>query len=273
MTDKDVAERSAHLAQQLCGFGLDARPYVKPPLATEIFTVNIETRQIRPWAGRANVTVSGDAKRRQAVVNVAERDREITRDLHVPRVDVSSDDLAEAQRSDIIRRFPVFVPNGQLVEYSVLSRRSSWCRIRATLRAPKTSFSLLMGFDEVRQFIAALPGRALTVEEAHRLLRPNVSRRARRQGEWFFDPATADERARIVAAQHRGAMAIVQALERGSSHRASVLRVGNDLFAIGTVIDGRVKHHKPLVLDDWHRVIRNAELEAPTAGAGRTMWD
>ena len=271
MTDKDVAERSSHLAQRLCGFGLDARPYLRPPLATEIFTVNIETRQIRPWAGRANVTVSGDAKRRQAVVNVAEGDREITRDLEVPRVG-AFDDLTEAQRSEIIRRFPVFVPNGQLVEYSILSRRSSWCRIRATVRAPKASFSLLMGFDEIRQFIAALPARASTVEEAHRLLRPNVSRDARRQGEWFFDPATADERARIVRALHRGAMAIVQPLERGSSHRSSVLRVGNDLFAIGSVIDGRVKHHKPLVLDDWHRVIRNAELEAPTAGR-RTMWD
>lgn len=143
-----------------------------------------ETRQARATCRSG----SGDAKRRQAVVNVAERDREITRDLHVSRVDMCSDDLSDAQRSDIIRRFPVFVPNGQLVGYSVLSRRSSWCRIRATLRAPKTSFSLLMGFDEVRQFIAALPGRASTVEEAHRLLRPNVSRRARRQGEWFFGP-------------------------------------------------------------------------------------
>lgn len=68
-------------------------------------------------------------------------------------------------------------------------------------------------------------------------------------------------------------MAIVQALEPGSSHRSSYFGVGNELFAIGSVIDGRVKHHKPLVPDDWHRVIRNAELEAPTAGAGRMMWD
>lgn len=92
--------------------------------------------------------------------------------------------------------------------------------------------------------------------------------RAVRQGEWFFDPVTHAERARIAAAQRRGAMAIDRSLERDSSHRASVLLVADQSFAIGKVTDTRVKHHRPLVLNDWHRVTRNAELAQPAAERG-----
>ena len=71
-------ERSAHLAKQLRSFGLDPRPYEKAPLELEIFAVTIEHRQIRPWAGTAMFQVVGDAKRRQAVLNVSEAGRQLT---------------------------------------------------------------------------------------------------------------------------------------------------------------------------------------------------
>src|SRR5207249_11244124 len=133
-----------------------------------LFTVNIESRQIRAWAGLAGLSVSGDAKRRQAVVNVTEGNREITRDFEVARVGRDFERLTEADRASILRHFPVFVPNADLVGCSLLHRgRYGSATVRATVRAPKTSFSLLMGFDEVRQFIAALPSRASSVEQAH----------------------------------------------------------------------------------------------------------
>ena len=274
---QDIFERSLQLAKQLRGFGLDARPYENTPLEPEIFTVAIESRQIRPWAGAATFQVVGDAKRRQAVVNVSEAGRQITREYHV-----SSHLLRSAgshdKRADIVaHHFPVFVPGGHMTGFAVLAdhRRQQATKVRATMDVPKSSTHLLMGYDEVRQFIAALPARASTVAEAHVLLRPQVSQGALRQGEWFFDPATAAEFASIRRARKCGAQAVFGPLEPGSSHRASVLLVEGQRFAIGKVVDNRVGHHRPVLLTDWHRVVRNSELGPPARSRRRAgmLWD
>ena len=146
---------------------------------------------------------------------------------------------------------------------------------RATMEAPKSNTHLLMGYDEMRQFIAALPGRASTVEEAHALLRPSVGERALRQGEWFFEPAAPAELAAIRRARQRGARAVFGPLEPGSSHRASVVLVEGQRFAIGKIVDNRVGHHKPVLLEDWHRVVRNTELDTPGGSHRRRsiIWD
>ena len=206
-TPQDTFERSAHLAKQLRGFGLDARPYEKAPLELEIFAVTIEHRQIRPWAGTAMFQVVGDAKRRQAVLNVSEAGRQLTREYHVPRHLVRAAASSEQMATIVAHHFPVFVPGGRMAGFAVVgeNRRLHATRVRATMEAPKSNTHLLMGYDEMRQFIAALPGRASTVEEAHALLRPSVGERALRQGEWFFEPAAPAELAAIRRARQRGA--------------------------------------------------------------------
>jgi hypothetical protein len=266
-----------HLAKQLRGFGLDARPYEKAPLEPEIFAVAIERRQIRPWAGTAMFQVAGDAKRRQAVVNVTEAGRQLTREYRVPRHLVRAAASPEHMATIVAHHFPVFVPGGRLGGFAVVGedRRQHATRVRATMEAPKSSTHLLMGYDEMRQFIAALPGRASTVEEAHALLRPQVGERALRQGEWFFEPATPSELAAIRRARQRGARALFGPLEPGSSHRASVVLIEGQRFAIGKIVDNRVGHHKPVLLEDWHRVVRNTELDTPGGShqRRRIMWD
>jgi hypothetical protein len=266
-----------HLAKQLRGFGLDARPYEKAPLGLEIFAVAIESRQIRPWAGTATFQVVGDSKRRQAVVNVSEAGRQITREYHVSRHLLRGAGSPEQMAKVVAHYFPVFAPGGHLAGFTIVSdhRRQQATKVCATMDVPRSSTHLLMGYDEVRQFIAALPGRASTVEEAHALLRPKVGALAVRQGEWFFDPATPTELAAIRRARQRGARAVFGPLEPGSSHRASVVLVEGQRFAIGKVVDNRVGHHRPVLLGDWHRVVHNTELDQPGGARRRaTMkWD
>lgn len=80
----------------------------------------------------------------------------------------------------VAQHFPIFVPGGHMGSFSVLAdhRRHQATRVRATMDVPKSSTHLLRGYDEVRQFIAALPARTSTDAEAHVHLRPLVSRLA-----------------------------------------------------------------------------------------------
>lgn len=170
MVNQDVVERSEHLAHQLGG--LDTRPYLKAPVAAENLHCQYRVASDPGLGGSGHYF---GQRRRKAVVNITEGNREITRDFEVARVDRDFETLTEAQRVGVLRQFPVFVPNADLVGCSVLGRgRGPYgsARVRDTVRAPKSSVSLLMGFDEVRQFIAALPTRAWSVEQAHRLLDP-----------------------------------------------------------------------------------------------------
>jgi hypothetical protein len=261
----EIAERSEQLAHDLRVFGLDTSAYPRPPLDVELFVINIEAKQIRPWVGAAITQVAGDRRRRQAVVSVTEGARNVTRSYAIRK-----GGNEQLFRSRLLDSFPLFIPGARLVDYTIERERRHLADVVATVQAPKATHSLLMGFDEIRQFIAALPKRAYSVDEAQRLLRPDgLSRYAVRQGEWFFDPVlTPGERSYL---ERHGEQAIANMpLESGSSHRATVLVIrqveGNPKYAIGTVTDGRVKHHRALVLNGWHRVVRNAEIIVPSRG-------
>ncbi len=143
--------------------------------------VAIEGRQIRPWAGAAAFQVAGKAKKRQAVVNVNEAGRQITREYHVSSHLLRSAVSTDKKANIVARHFPVFVPGGHISSFAVLSdhRRQQATRVRATMDVPKSSTHLLMGYDEVRQFIAALPARASTVAEALTTTRKPTSPQAR----------------------------------------------------------------------------------------------
>lgn len=270
----DIAERSEQLAHDLQVFGLDTRAYSRPPVDAELFVVNIEARQIRPWVGAACTQMVGDRRCRQAVVSVTESARTVTRSYTIPQARDG-----QALRSHLLARFPLLITGATLVDYTIQKKRHQMIDVQATVQAPKATHSLLMGFDEIRQFIAALPKRASSVDEAHRLLRPvGLSRHAVRQGEWFFDPVLAPEERRDVERHGDGAIANMP-LESGSSHRATVLVIrqagAHPKYAIGAVTDGRVKHHRTLVLNGWHRVVRNAEVVAPRRGRQQQSlgWD
>jgi hypothetical protein len=146
------------------------------------------------------------------------------------------------------------------------------------MTAAESRLSLLVGMDEVAQFISALPADIVeSVDEAHDLLRGRVSPEAKRQGEWFFTPVTQAEARAINGYLHTTSHNVNGAqLEPGSNHHAScIISVNRQRYVIGIVTDTRGTRHEPLLLPEWHRVSRNQERTVPAAMNQRTQtyWD
>jgi hypothetical protein len=94
------------------------------------------------------------------------------------------------------------------------------------------------------------------------------------QGEWFFAPLSQVEK-RLLAMELERAPYIVRRMEslggNGRPHVAEeVVRVeGDRLYACGAV---RHPDHKTLVLEDWRRVYRNAEVRQQGFGSNGIYW-
>ena len=146
---------------------------------------------------------------------------------------------------------------------------------------PSTMRRYLCGMDERHLFIAEFQG-GTTVRDAHRLLKPDAVReadrsapgRTMRQGEWFFvRPAAAE--ARLLDLRISESPYIVRRAEslggNGRPHVADeVVRLDPDrVYA-----RGRIRHpdHKTLVLAEWRRVHRNAEVRAAAMGSNGVFW-
>lgn len=135
----------------------------------------------------------------------------------------------------------------------------------------------LVGFDERDLFMAQLPAaaRITTVQQAHEVLRtPGLPEKVKRQGEWFFYPATEDEKADI----HKMRLVIkkkhpIEGPGRGKPHTADeyIELLGKEIItrnfrsvrgAIEKMfVRGKVRHldHATIEFSDWHRVVRNTE--------------
>ena len=148
-----------------------------------------------------------------------------------------------------------------------------------TEKTPDFIRKYLMGFDEKQYFIAELPsnlGAINKVSDAHRILKPKEvtkqakeTKRIKRQGEWFFIPASAQE-LDLIEAQ----LEFIEKKERigdraGNSHIADrLLRIRGDEF-----VSGKIAHieHKTLKLRGWFRVLQNNESPR-TAITSRFNW-
>jgi hypothetical protein len=147
----------------------------------------------------------------------------------------------------------------------------------------------LCGMDEQHLFIAELPYGVSSVHGAREALRapevpPNLKSRAGRtvrQGEWFFMPTTARDRAEIEAAVRAGAtqrsIGIAQAARisrAGRPHVADevvVLRDGNSARVPRIFVRGDVRHpdHRTVTLREFHRTVPNRERFAQPVGV---LW-
>jgi len=146
---------------------------------------------------------------------------------------------------------------------------------RIIAKVPATELTFLVGVDEVTHFVSLLPEAASSVTEAHRVLRPTeISKGAKRQGEFFFEPVISEEMLKTLnkrkSFRSPSSGLLGYALEIGSSHRAEYLQSYEETeYVKGRVFDTRTGHHKDLTLKDWHRVERNLEIAAPR----RQRWD
>ncbi len=131
----------------------------------------------------------------------------------------------------------------------------------------------LMGMDESHLFIAELPknlGVVNKIKDAHKVLKPDAvlenekdTNRIKRQGEWFFIPATPAE---IMIIEDNSNL-IEKKMQLGinswrgkNSHIADLLiNIRGDQFATE-----KISHieHKTLKLHGWFRVVRNNEARS-----------
>ena len=241
---------------------LPDRPLV--PLNAEIFQMDIHRDRgpetFRLWKGHASNLIhvtDTDKGRRQLVLLVQEPPRPF--------------------EETVRKRGRFSAPFDYSGLRLVTETAAAWTFERWT---PATRRRYLCGMDEQHLFIAEFAG-GTTVRDAHRLLKPEAVRdadrsapgRTLRQGEWFFvRPAAAE--ARLLELRLCESPYIVHRTEslggNGRPHVADeVVRLDRDrVYA-----RGRIRHpdHKTLLLTEWRRVHRNAELRAAIGGNG-VFW-
>jgi hypothetical protein len=231
------------------------RPMFMGPDARSAFFLTVRGKKYEFWAGREENTVqilNADSDLRQLVLLVKE-------------------------------------PGGTIIvkEYDAQKRKL----VDKPHRIPKQTRRFLVGFDERDLFMAQLPAaaRITTVRQAHEVLRPgnlpgtaSIPKKVKvvRQGEWFFYPATEDEKmdirklhmvvkkkARIggpgmgkphTADEYLEILAPVQPALAGTAGR----RWGPVRGEISKMyVRGRVRHldHETVAFLDWQRVVMNTE--------------
>jgi hypothetical protein len=295
-----VKEKNEEVARQLQKAGIDVKPYARGPLGSDIFTIRVDPTgngTVRLYTGLADVTVIPNKKKKQAVLQVKERQRSITREFTQEyRVDGMMTETRARERairdSEVQFRNAVVLPNAsysheveKLPQVKKPPKYSGGIehiyyafKVKVTAKTTRSSETLLVGIDENNHFIAALPRKVDSVEEAHEALRPKgVPKDAPRQGEWFFVPATEQEKKAVEALVKRNPLRERQRgwarntdskIELGGGHVALIgYIVKGKRYVVGYVVDTRPNsRHEPLWLPDWHRVVRNAEKNLASRG-------
>ena len=191
------------------------------------------------------------------------------------RIDVTAADRSQRQLVLVVdepkRAFTVTVPRFRGVmtgpDLRIISETEKERVIEMQTTGRLRHF--LCGQDEQHLFIAQLPRAVADVRDAHEALAPEIPPQYqrgvhRRQGEWFFLPITAEERAELnivsPALIRSGGLAEVARIRRhGRQHLASqavLIENGNRLYARGQIWH---PDHAPLALRGWHRVLINRE--------------
>ncbi len=219
----------------------------------DIFQMDIQRRRgaaelFRLWQGAPGNEVrvtSADRGRRQLVLLVQEPRRTF------------EERLSKRFTTEATLRARGLRPVRETAEEYVIERAT-----RSSLRR------YLCGMDERHLFIARFDG-GTTVRDAHRLLKPAAVRdaerghagRVLRQGEWFFVPLGPVDRRLLEALVRERPWAVRRNESLGGNGRphvaAEVIRDGGRVYARGAV---RHVDHRTLVLDEWRRVHRNAEV-------------
>lgn len=270
--------KTSNLSESLREFGIRAADYKRAPVPKGVFALTMRPTHpegvITVQHGNAEVEIHGDKRRRQAAVTVRERDRVVTKRVkaYAYGLEYAPGELGAENRLKMA--FPVVMPNN--VEWSVTDLEVKASAPPATqhfvitgivtaIVKDETVNHFLIGMDETHHFISPLPEAAKSVEHAHRILRPSrMSKKAKRQGEWFFAPCSPTEVWTVVN----------KAVKRknwnlgGTTHWAdeacfvwgSIHGLNSRMYARGYITDRRTGRHKAMFLKGWHKVLHNNEV-------------
>ena len=269
--------------------GIIVEDYRKAPAGRDAFVVAIQPfgrkGKLRIHEGNADIEVFPDREQRQAVMNVKEHPHVISRKVSGTFYGREQEKPTEEQATRrLINNFPVQMPDGTRHTVKGLqikkNRDGYWVAsgIVTGRKSQRSRMTFLVGVDEKHHFICALPKSASSVEEAHKILRPEgVPADAPRQGEWFFVPVSQrlEQKLNRIAETNPRRVS-EESLEFMSSHIAKqLLRFDGNDYVIGYVHDNRTTRHRGIYLPKWHRVVRNNEVtpKDPVQRAQMRSWD
>ena len=280
-----------NVVEKIESVGVKVNPYKRGPAGKDPFIISRDSDKIRIWPGNSEITVSTDKRNRQALLKVKENARDVKANGSIylgysqteALVDKTSNEILKAlteaysvSNKSLDKRLKecahTFVPNSTVKSVSNFRVQGGYIYYEIVLRAKSTRSSFLVGYDESESkypFICQLrTNKADNPLEARKALRPEgLSTSAKRQGEWFFDPAPNS----IQNELNRNIQNIRTGVRLSdTSHYANVLSYKGESYVIGKVSERyRRGHHKPLVLNRWHRVVRNKEVQV----ADSASWD
>lgn len=290
----DIIEKGAELVAALDACGIPTTSYKRGPVADEFFGITLDEKRanLRVWMGQGEVSgLVTDPELKQAVFTIREPARQITRTVQYHLGWAGEGSLDEIGRAK--RVFPLSMPG--TVTWSLSNSRhyeqptGSWptanrrAELTATI-AEETIAHFFVGHDENACFISMLPRGARSPKNAHNILRPEgVTKKAVRQGEWFFEPVDDKRNAQLTLSLMTGANATYEGwrhmveLESRSNHVASHMNrrayaPDAPTFVIGPIFD-RDRRHTPLFLDRFHQVFRNTEVIPDGATINSRNWD
>ncbi|MFX1256782.1 MAG: hypothetical protein ACFFAN_02905 [Promethearchaeota archaeon] len=156
-------------------------------------------------------------------------------------------------------------------------------RVYKKQRAPNYLRKYLMGMDESHLFIAELPnnlGPINKIKDAHKSLKPDLivkrgkdNNRIKRQGEWFFIPATPSELEKINEninlIEKKKPLGTNSWRSRNSHIADQIIKIKDEQY-----VKGKVSHieHKTLKLHEWFKVVRNNEARTSVV-LGNTIYN
>lgn len=279
------------LQEKLESFGIPSKVYKKNVEVFFIENNNPRTKLFINCPNDLELNVKGSKKERQAVINFIEPAQTIEEEIYSNRFkslkalkEFMEDDDAVRKEASKKR---MQSKGSRFTVKSVSETTTGWgsgyqALIIIDVRHPARENNLLVGFDEKSTFICQLPEKVNSVKEAHEVLRPkDISNKAVRVGEWFFDPIDEDMAKEVLA---KGSMDFNDVWyplkntydpvsfsannefdprsdhwDSGNHHASFITAYENDIYVLGRVwdADGR---HDVLILPTLHRVVMNREL-------------
>lgn len=277
---------------------INAGLYKRPPLHKDLFAITPRNDKYRIWVPNPDkIEMHTDKNHQQALLNIDDGAAEVTERVRINNY--SDKKLSVRQGLNSTR---LFIPNTKK-KYKVIRnipadykndiRMGVGELVMDITHVPTTKdkkITLLTGYDETALFVAALPKHVKEVAEAHEFLKPKeVTENSIRQGEFFLVPC-AENLCKIldnklkenmdvrVGVPWSGPMANnlvsrIYPLERNSNHHASLMiEYKKNKYVLGSVFDRRKTRHEPVILKEWHKVVRNKEIKVPESSITRT-WD
>jgi len=256
-----------------------------------VLDLGSDRRELRIRIGEASIKVHPCLENRQAVITVAEENRQFDQAINET---IRRDDLKGKKNISVsIRRS--FTDKGIARELARLGVDATiFDSIGINVHSPDTKkfsgmihrnegklefsgmfsynmanskTSFLVGYDESRLFVSQLPRVTNSVASAHKMLKPSgLAEGWKRQGEWFFSPITEKEAEKVVARSTQYDIYSEDFLGNTDHLAAIVFNLDGKQYAIGKINGG--KRHKKLLLTSIHRVIRNNEIVSAS-----NSWD